>query len=92
MLQSKRTAIVTGLVSGVGGALGGNVGAGIGALISAGLLSKGDMPEAPGNMRALESIDGGSPVTRHGMDQVIAGIEAQKKQDISTLTQYHWGK
>ncbi len=92
MLQSKRTAIVTGLVSGVGGALGGNVGAGIGALISAGLLSKGDMPEAQGNMRALESIDGGSPVTRHLMPAVIAGIEAQKKQDISTLTQYHWGQ
>jgi len=33
-----------------------------------------------------KSTKSGSPVTRHGMDQVIDGIEAQKKADIKTLS------
>jgi len=37
-------------------------------------------------MKTLPSVNGGSPVTRHGMDQVIDGIEAQKKEDIKILS------
>lgn len=92
LAQSNRKLIIPSLLSGFGGLLVGNPGLSIGSVIGAGLLSRGDMPEAQGTMHALESIEGGSPVTRHGMVQVIAGIEAQKKQDISTLTQYHRGQ
>ncbi len=45
-----------------------------------------DIPEALGEMKTLPSVNGGNPVTRHGMDQVIDGIEAQKQKDIKTLT------
>ncbi|ACA86789.1 PAAR domain-containing protein [Shewanella woodyi] len=91
LLQSNR-GVVAPLLAGVGSALGGTVGTAIGGILGAAILNSGAAPEAPGNMRELKSIEGGNPVTRHGMDQVIAGIEAQKKQDITTLTQYHWGQ
>ncbi|GIU51072.1 hypothetical protein TUM4438_39390 [Shewanella sairae] len=91
LLQSNR-GVVAPLLTGVGSVLGGTVGTAIGGILGAAILNSGAAPEAPGNMRELESIEGGNPVTRHGMEQVIAGIEAQKKQDISTLTQYHWGQ
>ncbi len=91
LLQSNR-GVVAPLLAGVGSVFGGTAGTAIGGILGAAILNSGAAPEAPGNMRELESIEGGNPVTRHGMDQVIAGIEAQKKQDISTLTQYHWGQ
>ncbi|MEQ6886677.1 ankyrin repeat domain-containing protein [Salicola sp. Rm-C-2C1-2] len=37
-----------------------------------------DLPEALGNHRSLPSVNGGTPLERHKMDQVIAGIEYQK--------------
>jgi hypothetical protein len=72
-------------VLGAGGGvwLGGLVGAGLGYLASKALP---DIPEALGEMKTLPSIKGGNPIKRHGMDQVIEGIEAQKKQDINTLS------
>ncbi|QDO84031.1 DUF2974 domain-containing protein [Shewanella psychropiezotolerans] len=91
LLQGNR-GMLTPILAGAGSMLGGTVGTAIGGVLGTALLNKGAVPEAPGNMRSLESIEGGSPVTRHGMDQVIAGIESQKKQDISTLSQYHWGQ
>lgn len=39
-------------------------------------------------MLDLPSVNGGNPITRHGMDQVIDGIEAQKSEDIQTLSSY----
>lgn len=42
-------------------------------------------PSAPGQHHRLPSLDGGHPVTRHDMKQVIDGINAQKKADIATL-------
>ncbi|MCF6345181.1 MAG: hypothetical protein L3J00_01785 [Thiomicrorhabdus sp.] len=45
-----------------------------------------NVPQALGEMKTLPSVNGGSPIDRHGMDQVIDGIEAQKKEDINTLT------
>ena len=46
-----------------------------------------DVPEALGEMRLLPGT-GFNPIERHGMDQVIAGIESQKDQDIKTLNDY----
>ncbi|WP_238115721.1 hypothetical protein [Vibrio cincinnatiensis] len=37
-------------------------------------------------MLELPSIKGGNPVAKHGMDQVVDGIEAQKAEDIETLS------
>ncbi|WP_298776639.1 PAAR domain-containing protein [uncultured Shewanella sp.] len=85
LLQSNRKLAVAGLVGGTS-SLFGNVGMAVGGVLSAAVLASGALPEAPGTMSPLESIDGGSPVTRHGMDQVIAGIEAQKEADIATLS------
>jgi hypothetical protein len=42
-------------------------------------------PNAVGTKYDLPSINGGSAVTRHGMDQVIDGIESQKEADSATL-------
>lgn len=65
----------------IGGAFGGFVGAGIGAVVG-GLAKIGLsalMPDAVGNTFPLEGH--GNPVSRHGMDQVIDGIEKQKDED-----------
>ncbi len=61
----------------------GLLGVGLGYLTSKVLP---DIPEALGEMKALPSVNGGNPVARHGMDQVIDGIEAQKKEDIKMLS------
>ncbi len=71
------------LGAGAGALAAGPVGAGVGYLASKTLPG---MPQALGGMKTLPSVNGGSPVARHGMDQVIAGIEAQKREDIQTLT------
>ncbi|VAX03353.1 Phospholipase [hydrothermal vent metagenome] len=74
---------LSGLGAGGGALAGGLVGAGLGYLLSKALPK---LPEAAGEMKTLPSVNGGNPVTRHGMDQVIDGIEAQKKEDINTLS------
>jgi hypothetical protein len=43
------------------------------------------MPDAVGTRHALPGT--GDPISRHGMDQVIAGIEAQKLQDQAIIRQ-----
>ena len=75
--------VLSGLGAGGGAFVAGLVGAGLGYLVSKALP---DIPEALGEMQSLPSVNGGSPVTRHGMNQVIDGIEAQKKADIKTLS------
>lgn len=92
MLQNKRAAVLPSVVSALGGMMGGIVGMSLGSIASAALLKKGDLPTSQGNMRELESIEGGGPVTRHLMPAVIAGIEDQKQADINTLSQYHLGQ
>ena len=74
---------LSGLSAGGGALAGGLVGAGLGYLASKALP---ELPEATGEMKSLPSVNGGSPVARHGMDQVIDGIEAQKKEDIKILS------
>jgi len=89
LLQQNRKPLVAGLLSGIGSAILGPVaGIVVGLVASAALLTKGGLPEAAGNMQRLESIKGGSPISRHGMDQVIEGIELQKLQDIKTLSTF----
>ena len=63
--------------AGVGALFGGIGGAVIGGLIKMGVSAM--MPNAVGNMFPLEGH--GNPVARHGMDQVIDGIEKQKDED-----------
>ncbi|MCF6338361.1 MAG: DUF2974 domain-containing protein, partial [Gammaproteobacteria bacterium] len=75
--------MLSGLGAGGGAFVAGLVGAGLGYLASKVLP---DIPEALGEMQTLPSVNGGNPITRHGMDQVIDGIEAQKKADIKTLS------
>jgi len=75
--------VLSGLGTGGGAFVAGLVGAGLGYLASKALP---DIPEALGEMKTLPSVNGGSPVARHGMDQVIDGIEAQKKEDIKRLS------
>ena len=75
--------VLSGLGVGSGALAGGPVGAGAGYLLSKTLS---DVPQAVGEMKPLPSVKGGNPVVRHGMDQVIEGIEAQKKDDIQMLT------
>ena len=75
--------VLSGLSAGGGAVIGGPAGAAVGYLLSKALP---DVPQAIGEMKTLPSIAGGSPIARHGMDQVIDGIEAQKKDDIETLT------
>ncbi len=74
---------LSGLGAGGGALAGGLVGAGLGYLASKALP---ELPQAVGEMKSLPSVNGGSPVARHGMDQVIDGIEAQKKEDIKVLS------
>jgi uncharacterized Zn-binding protein involved in type VI secretion len=71
------------LLTVLGGLPGGLLGAAIGSAVS---KSTNVVPQAPGTMHKLPSIEGGTPFDRHAMVQVITGIEAQKKQDIITLT------
>jgi hypothetical protein len=78
--------IVSTIVGGIGLFFGGPAGATTG--IVAQKLFLDDVPQAVGSMKELPSIDGGNPVTRHGMDQVIEGIQSQIDEDTSILKQY----
>ena len=69
----------------IGGSFGGSLGALAGAAVLGSLIP--NPPEALGNTRPLESVEGGDPIKRHSMQQVIAGIEHQKEKDIRTLKQ-----
>ncbi|WP_411679813.1 PAAR domain-containing protein [Aeromonas hydrophila] len=85
MVQGVGKLAVPTLFAGIGGAVGGTSGAAIGGALGGMLLAGGALPSAAGKMLPLPS-QGGNPVARHGMDQVIAGIEAQKSEDIGTIT------
>ncbi|GJC03591.1 MULTISPECIES: PAAR domain-containing protein [Aeromonas] len=85
MLQGTGKLAVPTLFAGIGSAVGGTSGAAIGGALGGMLLAGGALPAAAGKMLPLPS-QGGNPVARHGMDQVIAGIEAQKSEDIGTIT------
>ncbi|PXW49289.1 putative Zn-binding protein involved in type VI secretion [Erwinia sp. AG740] len=85
MLQSYGKVAVPGLLSGAGALIGGKVGAIVGGVTGITTLLAGSLPSALGEMKTLPS-SGGSPLARHGMDQVIAGIEKEKKEDIGKIT------
>ncbi|MFP1736432.1 PAAR domain-containing protein [Lonsdalea quercina] len=89
MAQTYGKAAVPGLLALGGSLLGGLAGgAAAGAMVGAAFgmmeLYKGALPKAVGEMSSLPSL-GGSPIARHGMDQVIAGIETQKREDIGAI-------
>lgn len=85
MVQGVGKLAVPTLFAGIGSAIGGSGGAAVGGALGSLLLARGALPPAAGKMLPLPS-QGGNPVARHGMDQVIAGIEAQKSEDIGTIT------
>ncbi|MBA0198860.1 PAAR domain-containing protein [Pectobacterium brasiliense] len=85
MAQTYGKALIPGLLSGAGALIGGTAGAVLGGVIGVAKLLGGGLPKASGDMMALPAV-GGSPIARHGMDQVIAGIESQKKEDIGKIT------
>ncbi|CAB5694558.1 PAAR domain-containing protein [Aeromonas dhakensis] len=85
MMQGAGKLAVPTLFAGIGSAIGGSGGAAVGGALGSLLLAGGALPPAAGKMLPLPS-QGGNPVARHGMDQVIAGIEAQKSEDIGTIT------
>lgn len=85
LLQGAGKLAVPTLFAGIGGAFGGSSGAAIGGALGGMVLAGGALPSAAGKMLPLPS-QGGNPVARHGMEQVIAGIEAQKSEDIGTIT------
>ncbi|WES87362.1 PAAR domain-containing protein [Dickeya fangzhongdai] len=85
MVQTYGKAAVPGLLSGAGALVGGGVGAAIGGAVGVAALLSGGLPKAAGEMMPLPA-SGGSPLARHGMDQVIAGIEKEKKDDIGKIT------
>lgn len=85
LVQDYATPLLPGLLSGAGALIGGNTGAAIGGVIGVAKLLGGALPKASGEMLSLPD-SGGSPLTRHGMEQVIAGIESQKKEDIGQIT------
>ncbi|RNM03111.1 PAAR domain-containing protein [Dickeya undicola] len=85
MVQTYGKAAVPGLLSGAGALVGGGVGAAIGGVVGVAALLNGGLPKAAGEMMPLPA-SGGSPLARHGMDQVIAGIEKEKKEDIGKIT------
>ncbi|MBA5603063.1 PAAR domain-containing protein [Pectobacterium aroidearum] len=85
MAQTYGKALIPGLLSGAGALIGGTAGAVLGGVIGIAKLLEGGLPKASGDMMALPAV-GGSPIARHGMDQVIAGIESQKKEDIGKIT------
>ncbi len=77
---------LTGISGGAGFLAGGPLGA-IAGVLAKELLTD-DVPQAIGEMRMIPSVNGGNPVARHGMDQVIDGIEEQKSEDIQILNDY----
>ncbi|WP_053042863.1 Mbeg1-like protein [Thalassomonas actiniarum] len=77
---------VTGIAGTAGFALGGPLGAA--AAIIAQKAFTDDVPQAIGKMKPLPSVNGGNPVTRHAMEQVITGIEAQKEEDKAILNNH----
>lgn len=82
MAQSLGTkAVLSGAVAAIGGPV-------AGLLTAIGISAFNALPKASGTMLDLPSVNGGNPVTRHGMDQVITGIEAQKTEDIQMLSSY----
>ncbi|MFP1843835.1 PAAR domain-containing protein [Lonsdalea quercina] len=90
MAQTYGKAAVPVILGGIGSLLGGLIGGGsMGAMVGAAFgmikLYEGALPKAVGEMSSLPSL-GGSPIARHGMDQVIAGIETQKREDISAIS------
>ncbi|MEH2922776.1 PAAR domain-containing protein [Samsonia erythrinae] len=91
MAQTYGKALIPGLLSGAGALVGGSTGAAIGGVIGAATLLGGALPKASGKMMGLPAV-GGSPLARHGMDQVISGIESQKKDDIRQITNTFRGK
>ncbi|MFP1872092.1 PAAR domain-containing protein [Lonsdalea quercina] len=89
MVQTYGKAAVPVILGGIGSLLGGLIGGGsMGAMVGAAFgmikLYEGALPKAVGEMSSLPSL-GGSPIARHGMDQVIAGIETQKREDIGAI-------
>ncbi|HEB2779379.1 TPA: DUF2974 domain-containing protein, partial [Vibrio vulnificus] len=82
MVQSSGTKAV---LAGAAGALGGTK---VAMLAAIGINALDVLPKAVGTMRELPSVKGGDPVTRHGMEQVVEGIEAQKTEDLATLNSY----
>lgn len=85
LVKNYATPLLPGLLSGAGALIGGNAGAAIGGVMGVVKLLDGALPKASGEMLSLPD-SGGSPLARHGMDQVIAGIENQKKEDIGQIT------
>lgn len=85
MTQSYGKVAVAGLLSGAGALIGGSAGAAVGGMLGVATMQGNFLPKAVGDMHALPAV-GGSPLARHGMDQVIAGIESQKQQDIGKIT------
>ncbi|MEQ9861112.1 PAAR domain-containing protein [Pectobacterium cacticida] len=85
LAQTYGKALIPGLLSGAGALIGGVAGAALGGAVGIAKLLEGGLPKASGEMMALPAV-GGSPIARHGMDQVIAGIESQKKDDIGKIT------
>ena len=73
---------VKGILTGAAGYLGGPV---AGLATAAAIAGLDLIPKASGDMRSLPSLQGGTPIDRHGMDQVVEGIESQKQEDINTL-------
>ena len=80
--QTYANPILTAITVGVGALSGGVGGAALGLLLGDNIPQ---VPTAVGDMHKLDSIQGGNPIARHGMNQVIEGIEAQKATDIKTL-------
>lgn len=80
MAQSLGTKSV---LAGAAAAIGGPI---VGLLAAIGISAFNALPKAAGTMLDLPSVKGGNPVAKHGMDQVIDGIEAQKAEDIDTLS------
>ena len=80
MAQSLGTkAVLAGAAAAIGGPI-------VGLLAAIGITAFNALPKAAGTMLDLPSVKGGNPVAKHGMDQVIDGIEAQKAEDIETLS------
>ncbi|QEW06048.1 type VI secretion system tip protein TssI/VgrG [Nitrincola iocasae] len=79
---------VKALVTGLAAKVAGPVGAFITGMGFAGLNW---LPKASGSLSTLPSVKGGNPLARHGMDQVVQGIEAQKQEDIQTISNHAKG-
>lgn len=79
--QKGNDALIVGAM-GAGTWLAGPLGAAFGYVAGKNLPQ---IPQALGEMQRLASIQGGNPIDRHGMEQVIEGIEAAKQDDINTL-------